>query len=262
MSFRSRVSKILAQIAFICHIFHVPIFHIYHLALKALRTRSYMACQARNISGRNPFSCKELRIGLLISGFFQPTTKCKSKSFVLLVVGSVASVAFQVVPFALLGHSTLETGFPLLHPETVLRREGKVAQRSSGSWKKAWSQPRLLGGCPSARTSLLLCASLITAPGCLVSQQNQNAAQPVSHTISIPDFSHYRQAPYQENTRLCGFCLIWPLIEHVIVKIQSCRSYTSLSRVDEDTFWNEILVPAPIFPNEKVITHTYSLILA
>lgn len=78
MSFRSRVSKILAQIAFICHIFHVPIFHIYHLALKALRTRSYMACQARNISGRNPFSCKELRIGLLISGFSNPLQNAKA----------------------------------------------------------------------------------------------------------------------------------------------------------------------------------------
>lgn len=39
-------------------------------------------------------------------------------------------------------------------------------------------------------------------------------------------FFHYIQVPYQENTRLSDFCLIWPPLVHVVVKIQSCRSYT------------------------------------
>lgn len=47
---------------------------------------------------------------------------------------------------------------------------------------------RLLGGCPSFRTSHLLCASLITVPGWLVSLQKPECTSVSISHLSIPDF--------------------------------------------------------------------------
>lgn len=96
--------QILAHIIFIFHIFHVFIFHLYRLALKALRTRSYMAFQARKISGRDSFSYKELRESFCsFQDFSNPLQKTRGRSFVLLMVDSVPHVASQVAAFALSG---------------------------------------------------------------------------------------------------------------------------------------------------------------
>lgn len=162
------------------------------------------------------------------------------------------------------GHNTLETGLLLLHPETVLWSKGRGAQCSSGILKKAWSQAKQAAGrlplgqdIPSALCLSHYCTSLsgVTTETKMQPSQYLTPSQ-------FPIFFHYMQVPYQEDIQLYNFCLIWPLLEYMAVKIQSCRSHTSLSRVVKDTFWNEILVPAPIFPNEKLITHIYSLILA
>lgn len=105
--------QILAQIIFIFHIFHVFIFHIFHLSLKALRTRSYLPCQARKISGRDSFSYEELKVVFCSSqDFSNQLRKTRSRSFVLLMVDSMHHVASQAVAFALSGtqHITLAVG--------------------------------------------------------------------------------------------------------------------------------------------------------
>lgn len=180
----------LAQIAFICHVFHVSIFHTYHVALKALRTGSYTACQARNISGRNPFSCKELGVVLLILGFFQPAAKCRSKRFVLLTLGSSPHAASQVVPFALPGvqitgnrlSSAPSRNCPTEWREGCSVQLWQLKKGSVTAWAGCW-EAALQPGQPFCSVPL---SSLYQVDW--YHSRNQNAALPVSYTILIPDF--------------------------------------------------------------------------
>lgn len=105
------------------------------------------------------------------------------------------------------GHSTLETGFLLLHPETVLRSKGKGAQCSSGSWKKTWSQLKqaagrlpLGQGIPSA-----LCLSHYCTRLSGVTTKTRMQLSQYLTPFQFPIFFHYMQVPYQENTQLYEF---------------------------------------------------------
>lgn len=137
--------QILAQIIFIFHIFHLFVFNIYPLALKTLRTRSYVACQVRKTSGRDSFSYEELRVLPLISGFFHPAAKSGSRSFVLLMVGTRPVLP----PVRGTAHclSSRKWAFFPLYPRPVLQGKGGmldaalIAERTVSGWLASKQKP-------------------------------------------------------------------------------------------------------------------------